>query len=670
MVAALSFGTELKRFSRETLPRLAIVAIIFLPLLYGAMYLWAFWNPLGKVDKMPVAIVNSDRGATVDGFTVRFGEQVTRELIQRGDLGWERVSQAEAERGVNAGDYYFAVEFPEDFSDALTSPAGDDPQKAVINVTYNDATNAIGTTIAQTAMAYILNVMSDTIGAESVDQVLIALQDVRGGLVQAADGGQQLADGTGVLLDGVTQLDSGTQLLAQNLGEARDGATALAAGTDQLANGLTQLTDGIVPLADGLVELQGGAQQLGAGADQISGAINQLVAQLNILAEQQAIITGKITAKAELVRTIPHPIAHDVARDLDNLRAEIDRQGFGPGTQSQLQQLRDGAAQLAFQLNDPQSPFRVGLAIAADGGGQLTAGATQLRDGATEINNGAQALAMGLGQLADGGGVLATSFGQLTDGVSQLDGGANLLATELRAGSQQIPAWDEQQRRAQAEVLGGPLSLDQQHVAFAPNFGTGVAPFFISLAMFIGGFIVWMLMRPLQTRPLAAALGGFRTVLASYWPAMLVSVAQALVTFAVVRYAIGMEPANSAGMLAFLVLVGLSFLAFIQTIFVLLGSSTARVAVLALLMINLVSAGGLYPPETTGRLFEVIHQFVPMKYSVDGLRQLIIGGADGRLWTAVAVLIGLLVVSIAVSALSARKQQEWSMKRLHPPIPA
>ncbi|WP_278313725.1 YhgE/Pip domain-containing protein [Lolliginicoccus levis] len=670
MVAALSFGTELKRFGREKLPRLAIVAIIFLPLLYGAMYLWAYWNPLGKVDEMPVAIVNSDTGARMDGLTVRFGEQVTRELQQRGDLGWVRVNQEQAQQGVEDGTYYFAVEFPEDFSEALVSAAGDDPRKATIRVTYNDATNAIGTTIAQTAMDRILNVMSETIGAQSVDQVLVGLQTVRGGLVEAADGSQQLADGTSELRAGVAELGEGAQLLATNLVTARDGANVLADGTGQLSSGIQQLTDGVLPLADGLDDLQDGARQLGDGADQLSGGVNQLVAQLDVLAEKQAHITGTLSEVATLLRTVPHPVAHDGAAELDRIRGEIDRQGFGPESQSQLQQLRDGAAQLAYQIGDPTSPFRTGLALAADGGDQLTGGVTQLRDGAQEINNGAVELADGLRQLADGGGELVGGIDQLTDGTSRLDEGATLLASELAAGSQQIPDWNNQERLEHAEVIGGPLEVNPRHVAYASTFGTGMAPFFISLALFIGGFILWMLMRPLQSRPLAAGLGGLRTILASYWPAMLVSAAQAVVTFLVVRYAIGLEAANPAGLLIFLVLVGFAFLAFIQMIFVLLGPSTARVAVLALLMINLVSAGGLYPPETTGQLFETIHPYVPMTYSVTGLRQLIIGGADGRLWQSVIVLAGLLVVSMAISAYAARRQQEWSMKRLHPPIPA
>ncbi|AEF42542.1 YhgE/Pip domain-containing protein [Hoyosella subflava] len=668
MVAAFSFGSELRRFSRERLPRLALVAIIFLPLLYGAMYLWAYWNPLDNVDRMPVAIVNSDYGALVDGVTVRVGEQVTRELVRRGDLGWERVSLAEAQAGVEDGRYYFAVEFPTDFSEAVTSPSGENPRRAVINVTYNDATSAIGTTIAETAMSRILNVLSEQIGAQAVDQVLFGLQTVRGGLVEAADGGRQLAGGTGELRAGVAELDDGANLLATNLRTASEGASALADGTGQLSSGVDQLAEGVLPLAGGLRELEDGARQLGDGAIQLSQAVSLLVDQLDVLGARQAEITGLIQLKADHLYAVPHPAVHDAARELENLRAQIDREGLGPNELSDLRRLRDGAAQLAFQLGDPTSPFRTGLALAADGGGELTDAIIQLRDGANELNAGAGELSAGLQLLATGGDALVDGVGQLGAGTAQLDDGANALATGLAQGAQQIPEWDQRERAGRAEVIGGPLVLDQRNLASAANFGTGVAPFFISLALFIGGFIIWMVMRPIQTRALAAGLGGLRTVLASYWPAAVISVAQGVVMYAVIRYLIGLEPSNGPGMLGFLVLTGLSFLAFTQAVFVVLGSSTARVAVLALLMIQLVSAGGLYPTETTGRLFEVIHPYIPMSYSVSGLRQLIIGGADGRLWTSVAVLVGLLVASIAVAAISARRQQEWTMKRLHPAL--
>lgn len=67
MLAGMSLGTEIRRYSRGTLPRIAVVAMVLLPLLYGALYLWAFWNPFGEVNKMPAALVNLDKGADNDG---------------------------------------------------------------------------------------------------------------------------------------------------------------------------------------------------------------------------------------------------------------------------------------------------------------------------------------------------------------------------------------------------------------------------------------------------------------------------------------------------------------------------------------------------------------------------------------------------------------------------
>ena len=58
MLAGMSLGTDLKRFSRGAMPRIALVTVVLMPLLYGAMYLWAFWNPFDAVNKVPVALVS------------------------------------------------------------------------------------------------------------------------------------------------------------------------------------------------------------------------------------------------------------------------------------------------------------------------------------------------------------------------------------------------------------------------------------------------------------------------------------------------------------------------------------------------------------------------------------------------------------------------------------
>ena len=85
-------------------------------------------------------------------------------------------------------------------------------------------------------------------------------------------------------------------------------------------------------------------------------------------------------------------------------------------------------------------------------------------------------------------------------------------------------------------------------------------------------------------------------------------------------------------------------------------------------MLQLVSAGGMYPVETTSRPFQILHRCDPMTFGVNGLRQLILRGIDVRLWQAIVVLFGIWVISLAISCLSARRDQLWNLNRLIPAI--
>jgi putative membrane protein len=76
----------------------------------------------------------------------------------------------------------------------------------------------------------------------------------------------------------------------------------------------------------------------------------------------------------------------------------------------------------------------------------------------------------------------------------------------------------------------------------------------------------------------------------------------------------------------------------------------------------------MYPVETTSRPFQILHRFDPMTYGVNGLRQLILGGIDTRLWQAIVVLIGILSVALLISCLSARRDRLWNVNRLIPAI--
>lgn len=173
MLSLTSTGTELRRFGRGRLPRIAVVAIVLVPLLYGALYLWAFWDPTGNLDKLPVALVNADTGAVRDGEQLNAGDEVVTKLLESDDLDWQVTNAQDASSGVLDGRYYFAVTVPADFSADLVSAGGDDPTAAQLEVTYDDANSFLASTLGRTAMAQVRTAVSQSAGQDAVDTLLV-----------------------------------------------------------------------------------------------------------------------------------------------------------------------------------------------------------------------------------------------------------------------------------------------------------------------------------------------------------------------------------------------------------------------------------------------------------------------------------------------------------------
>ncbi|MCK8670008.1 YhgE/Pip domain-containing protein [Rhodococcus sp. HM1] len=651
MLAGLSPGSDLERYFRGRMPRMALAVLVLMPLLYGAMYLWAFWNPFGEADKIPVALVNADRGTIADGKPMNAGDQVAKALIDSGQLDLTLVSVDEAKDGVASGKYYFSVTLPENFSEAVESPNGDHPEQAQLIFTYNDANNYLATVIGQDAAEQVVNQVNAQIGEQGVGTVLTGMSSAGAGLEKAASGAEELAAG-------LVTANNGAQELATNMVTARDGAAQLSSAIGEIDRAVDAATDPVLA-AMGTVSGSGADPgNLGARAAALGGRIDAIVAGQSSGGGGQQQAVALIDQALGVLGTVPGPQAQQIADALGPVRTMLSPQ-VDSAALNELSVLRAEALALAAELNDPASPLRVGLTLLQDN--DVRADIEAVRNAAGELDSGAAQLSSGLVELTDGAA-------QLAGGTEQLVTGAQELASGLDAGVAQIPQWTDQERDAVAKTLASPVALTTEYTQEAPTFGTGFSPFFMSLSLFVGGIITWMLLTPLQSRPIAAGVGSFRVVLASYAPALAVGFLQALILYLVVHLAVGLKPVHALGTFLFLILVSATFLAMIQAFNAVFGEAVGRVVTLAFLMLQLVSAGGIYPVETTAKPFQYIHHFDPMSYTVTGLRQLTVGGIDSRLWISLAVLIGILAASLTASALSARRDRQYTMDRLYPTV--
>src|SRR5690625_4586981 len=127
-----------------------------------------------------------------------------------------------------------------------------------------------------------------------------------------------------------------------------------------------------------------------------------------------------------------------------------------------------------------------------------------------------------------------------------------------------------------------------------------------------------------------------------------------------VRFGVGIDMANTAGVYALSFFTSLTFFLLNQFLVAALGPP-GRFFALVLVVLQLSAAGGTYPIETAPEFLQRVHSWLPLTHSVDGLRSLIAGGAFDTVgvvmplvaWLLVS-LLGLVIVVVVI----ARKVQD------------
>ncbi|MER7186528.1 YhgE/Pip domain-containing protein [Streptomyces hyaluromycini] len=683
---------ELRRFGRGRLPRAALVALLVLPLLYGALYLWSFWDPYGRLDRVPVALVNDDKGATASGKRLTAGDDIVAGLKDSRTFDWHEVSAAEARRGVEDGTYYLSLTMPADFSARIASSAGDSPETGALQVRTNDANNYIVGQISRTVFNEVRSAASTKASRSFLDRIFISFADIHGQTVKAAEGADTLTGGIGKAEKGSKDLADGLKDAKTGSGKLSKGIRKLDAGAARLADGSQQVADGTQVLADQVDGVYGKVGPYLAKNEKTIGDTAQLVADsartvrdnLGVLvktapaaaktAHAAAGTLDEVYAARCSAELLTDPVcpdlkkardaADDVAAVADDLDTLIADQNGGLKTldanlgtlQTQAQALADRAPHLSEDLADAVKK----IDKLNDGAARVAAGAARLHTGLGTATTGATGLDAGLGRLKTGAYDLSGGMYKLADGSSTLAGG-------LHDGAAKIPDYDTQDRDRRTGVMSDPVQLASQDLHKAPNYGTGFAPYFIPLSLWVGAMVAYMLIQPLNRRALAAGSAAWRIALAGWLPVVAIGVLQTAALMAVLHWAIGLQMVRAAGTVGFLFLVAACFAAIVQWLNARFGAA-GRILVLALLMLQLTSAGGTYPVQTSPGFFDAIHPFLPMSYVVAALRRLITGGGLGPVWQACAVLLAFTAGALALTALSARRRQVWTLDRLHPEL--
>jgi putative membrane protein len=682
---------ELGRLTATPLARLAFIALMIVPLLYGGMYLWANQDPYAKLDHIPAALVVEDTGTTVDGSHVNYGQKVADQAVRSGDFDWSITSASKASTGIRNGDYDFTFTIPADFSRDLTSASGNDPRRAQIVMTTDDTNSYLASTIAEQAGKSIRASVTEQVGKRAATTLLVSLADIRANLQSAADGSQQLVDGLGTaqsgaasLADGTAQLSAGASKLATGTADLPSQTATLNTGAGKVATGAASLSSGLSTLQTSTTTLPADTKTLASGAAAVAAGNKQLADAADPLSAQLAGLTPD-AAVAALVAALPEGVTltpeQQAALTATLATSDFQQQVDDAKTQAatltgQLDQLRVGSAQVsagASALAAAAPQLSSGIASAASGASTLSSGASQVAGGTSALATAAPALSSGAASLSTGAATAATGAASLSSGLTTLDTGAAKLNDGLQSGVSQIPSSSASSRADQASAIADPVGVANKDIASAGTYGAGLAPFFISLAAWIGMYALFLILKPISKRAITAVRGrSFRAAvpitLGAWATPALLGIVQMVALFAIVKFALGFGVEHDAGMIAVMALASVTFAAIIMALNVLLGS-VGQFLGLVLMLVQLVTAGGTFPWQTLPGPLAALHFALPMSYSVDAIRQLMYGGSTAAVWSDAAVLacwaLGALLVTLLVAG---RQGRARTLRDLRPSL--
>ena len=673
------FKRDLLRLLKNPVALVVTLGVCIIPSLYAWYNIGANWDPYGKTGNVQVAVANEDAGTSNEYVgELNAGDETVDKIRTNHDLGWVFVDTAdEAKQGVERGDYYAAIVIPKDFSEKLTSMLTGSFTQPKLTYYVNQKRNAIapevtgvGATtvenqINQTFVGTVSDVVAKKLSAAGADlkgkldtgesglQAVVeraagSLDKVRGALSSSTGTIDQtktaIADARTALgsldaqLPGLSQaLDKGDDLLSATRGTARDFttslSTALSQGSVALGQASARANAAIGTVTGDVLQAQGSVD---AALDDVRDMIqnNQdIIDALNNINDDSLNLQGIKDALAKLnaQNAKLRQIEQSLQTQSDDIKASAD-----------------AAASLSATVNDA---VQTGITTVSNEQGdfsknvlpQLTGGLDSFSAVSGDLSGVLMSLKPSIEQSAGTLGELSALLDQAKDVVKQVDGSLagieddlQQAATDIAAlrGSDALGDLQDLLNMDAADVsdfMTSPVQLETHTVYPVPTYGSGVAPFYTNLAIWVGGFVLIAIFKlevdPTGLPPFTPTQGYF-----GRWLLMtLLGQLQALIVclgdlvLGVQNVAPGLFVL--AGLVASFVYVNIIYA--LACAFRHIGKAIAVI----LVIIQIPGASGIYPIEMMPSFFQALYPLLPFTYGINAMRETV-GGLYGMAYWA------------------------------------
>ncbi len=660
------FKTDLRTLSKCFFACVVVVAIALLPSLYAWLNIYSNWDPYGNTGGISIAVASLDRGYTDNGEYVNKGRDVLEDLKTATSINWVIVdTEQEATDGVYAGDYYAAVVIDEDFSRKMYRMFTDWTGQPAITYYENAKKNAVATKITDTAVETLKRSISEnylevvisgimeqsnllaadlteTDPETAVKGLLYQAQDVLSGCRAMMDA-FRAAGSTGVsetdaqaLSDAIASINSSLpdgDAIADSAARLQHALYTVLANVERALDRFESALDTAQPPA-ARQQLRDAAAAMGKLSTQLSGLAGQLDG-INV--------TGNpvLTAQAIQLRELA---GH--CTQLQNALNQLADGGAAGGLLADcgalVEAIRNAAARIPVTDRDLRRQLDTvvsEVSDAMDGVKSLSADAKAMR---AALSDTTAALSVTMEQLRPAAERMVNALSDTIDKLEGMTAGEYMdMLLEILGGD---PA-------AYSRYFPEMVQTTVNKVYPIENYGSAMAPFYTTLAIWVGGVILSSLVKIharteglIDPRPAELYFG-------RYLFFFLLSQIQAAVIVTGDLYLLKIQCLHPGLLYLTASLTAFTFSLLIYSLAIAFGD-VGKAVVVVIMVMQIAGSSGTFPIELLPEIYQKIYRFFPFPYAIDAMRECICGLygdyymtqlAFLLLFAAAALLIGLLV---------------------------
>ena len=683
------FIRDLKSIVSNWVALVIIIGLMILPSLYAWFNIRASWDPYGNTGGIKVAIVNNDKGGSLQDKFISVGDELVNKLKDNTNLGWEFVSEEEGNTGVERGIYYATIIIPEEFTEETLSIINRPIKRPTLIYKVNEKSNAIAPKITDKGITTIKSQVDSNI-IETVDGLIFKVLNEMGVSIEGSK------DKILKLINGVIELNNKVPEIENIINEIYNGGSKaedlIARAKENLPLLQDTLTSSDNLLVDTKSALEKSKEALGEIAPVIKSDLELINTELsnldglidaviNINIDKNSILTGldnisvkfgEINDKINGIVKALEPLSkfNDNLKEIVNelnlasskLNSAIDVIGqvsnavnnAKPIDKSRLQEIKDLIASnkniVSDILNNYDSKYIPAINNAIS---ELT----KISDNSIKLLDEAKSAIPDIDSLLDN---LDNALKLGKDDIEKLNNEMPTIKASLSEISSKLSSINKEEEvdkllsllkndwEAVSKFLGSPVEIKEEILFPIPNYGSAMSPFYSTLALWVGALILVSL---LTTEP-----HGFKEEInfksyEKYFGKFLtfgsIGICQALILTLGDIYLLKCYVLNKWLFIGVSLLSSIIFIIIVYTLVSIFDNVGKAISVI-LLVIQVAGAGGTFPVEVMPSFFKRVNPLLPFTYAISAMREAVAGVVKANLTRDIMMLLSYGVIFVLI----------------------